>query len=71
MYPVIIVEARDNPPELNPVDELAPEQSIEHAKAAATDAGYTVLDDDMGGNSETTDAWHPDRGTVHVVTVSK
>jgi len=66
-YPVVIVEAgRDY---LAEQEHLVPVETLEQAIQAAAGAGYTVLADEAGGNCETTDAWEPERGAQHVVTV--
>ena len=61
--PVIVVAAYDM--ELEAIDELPPVGSLDHAEASARDAGYRVY----AGGCETTSAWDPERGKVHVVTV--
>ena len=63
-HPVVIIDART----LEIITELPPAPSVEDAKAAATEAGYRVIDQGEGGNCETTDAWEHGR-TLHVVTV--
>lgn len=69
LYPVVVVAGHGTPPELEPVTELGPVATLEDAKQSATDHGYRVIDEGEGGSCETTNAWDPERGTVHVVTV--
>jgi len=65
--PVVIVEAW--PFELWEAGELHPVATLDAAKRMVRECGYRVLDDDEGGQCESTEAWDPARGLLHVVTV--
>lgn len=66
-YPVVIVEAGDS--YITEIDRLDPVATLDEAKQAARDAGYTVIDDGEGGQCETNNTW-ADGEMMHLVTVN-
>jgi len=55
-YPIVVVEMGDD--YMEAVATLAPVVTLEEAKEAARQAGYTVIDYGEGGACETTDTWN-------------
>jgi len=65
-YPIVIVDAHSLDILLDDGREAV---DIEEAQVLAEQLGYCPIDEGEGGNCETTSAWQPERGAVHVVTV--
>lgn len=65
-YPVVVVETGQDYTE--EIDRLDAVETLDEAKQAAREVGYTVIDKGAGGNCETTNAWNHEQ-VCHVVTV--
>jgi hypothetical protein len=65
-YLVIVVKMGDDCMEA--VNTLDPVETLDEAKEAARQAGYTVIDYGEGGACETTDAWDH-KSVKHIVTI--
>jgi hypothetical protein len=66
-YQIVIVEAGEN--YIQEIERLGAVETLEQAKTAARDAGYTVIDDGEGGQCETNDTWDDTEDMRHIVTV--
>jgi len=69
-YPIVVVEAGGDYMEdyMEKVATLDPVATLDEAKKAAREAGYTVIDYGERGACETTDTWDH-KGVKHVITV--